>query len=350
MVETPVIIAGGGIAGLAVAKTLVESGTRCTIVERSPHLGGHVRDWACMATDRCQRCFCCEVEGLIREVRSSDMVEVLTGWEVSAVVPSDGPAKRFSLKETNSGEEVLADASALVLATGFEPYNPAERLLWGHGRLEGVSTLAEVDGLLRKDMLAEFAGDGSGLDVAFFQCIGSRDAGSGANYCSQYCCKGALRMALKLIHEHPKTTVTLFYIDLQVAGKYADELMEQAKAKNVRLRQGVPGEITKDPENRLEIIVEDQGRNVRECFDRVILSIGQRPRPGTAALADALGVPLNDFGFMEAGATSGGSRTAVSGVYLAGTCAGPKDIERTLEHAGQTVQAILADMRSGGAR
>lgn len=347
MVETRVIIAGGGIAGLAVARTLLESGTRCTIVERNLHLGGHVGNWACMATDRCQRCFCCQVDGLIRDVRSSELVEVLTGWELSEVVPSDGPGKRVILRETGSGAEVPADASAVVVATGFEPYDPAEKLLWGHGRLGGVYTLAEVDGLLRKDMLADFAGDGSGLDVAFFQCVGSRDAGSGANYCSEYCCKAALRMALKLIHEDPRIAVTVFYIDLQVAGKYADELMKEAKAKNVRLRQGVPGEITQDSEDRLELIVEDQGRNVRESFDRVVLSIGQRPREGMSSLARALRVPVNDFGYMEPNATWDGSRTAVPGVYVAGTCTGPKDIERTLEHAGQTVQAILANMQTG---
>jgi uncharacterized protein with NAD-binding domain and iron-sulfur cluster len=54
MVEKPVVIVGGGIAGLSVAKTLVDSGIKCTIVERSNRIGGHVRDWACMATDRCQ--------------------------------------------------------------------------------------------------------------------------------------------------------------------------------------------------------------------------------------------------------------------------------------------------------
>jgi heterodisulfide reductase subunit A2 len=347
VVDKPVLIIGGGIAGLAVAKNLADSGIACAIVEREPQLGGHARQWACMATNACQRCSCCLVEDLVRDVRASDKARVMTGWNLASIAGSLELGRQVCLTEVGTGQEVTSEAQALVFAVGFEPYNPAEKLLWGHGRFDGVFTLAEVDALMRGEQLSHFAAPESGVKIAFFQCVGSRDAGSGANYCSQYCCKAALRMALKLVHECPGSEVTIFYIDLQLAGKYAGELLQQAEQAKVGLCQGVPGEIVQGADGSLEVIVEDQGQNTREQFDRVVLSIGQRPSADISSQAEATGVALNEFGFVGTVSALDTSRTATPGIYVAGTCGGPKDIAQTLEHAGQTAAAVLADLRGG---
>ncbi len=243
MTDKPIAIIGGGIAGLTVAKLLAGNGIDCTIIESSNTLGGRVRDWACMATDKCMRCFCCSVEDLVNYARTSEKVHVRTGWELANVFPSERGVRRANFKRIGTSEEKIEEPAALVIATGFRPYDPGEKILWGYGRTDGIFTLAEVDSLLREDKLPQFTGDRDGLRVAFFQCVGSRDLSSGGNYCSQYCCKVALRMALKLRHECPEIAVTLFYIDLQVAGKYAGTLFKAVEDKGVRLLQGVPGEI-----------------------------------------------------------------------------------------------------------
>jgi heterodisulfide reductase subunit A2 len=347
MTDKPSIIIGGGIAGLAVAKLLADNGMDCIIVEKSDSLGGRVRDWACMATDKCMRCFCCSVEDLVNYAHTSEKIHVRTGWELESIFPSERGARQVSLKRTGTTEEKIEEPAALVIATGFKPYDPCGKILWGHGRMEGVFTLAEVDSLLRVDKLALFTGDRDDLRVAFFQCIGSRDASSGGNYCSQYCCKAALRMALKLRHERPEIAVTLFYIDLQVAGKHAGTLLKEAEDKGVRLRQGVPGEI-RNSEQVLDVITESEGRNRKDSFDRVILSVGQRPN-AVQQLAES-GLSTDEFGFIQSKGPLDSSRTSVPGVYVAGTCTGPKDIEHTLEHAGQTAEAIMADLEGGKLR
>jgi heterodisulfide reductase subunit A len=142
--------------------------------------------------------------------------------------------------------------------------------------------------------------------------------------------------------------VTIFYIDLQISGKFAGALLNEALDKGVTLRQGVPGEIT-DHDGRLEVIVESQGLNHKQAFDRVILSIGQRPNPDRSMI-DQIGLSQDNFGFVRSKSTLDATRTKVQGVYLAGTCCGPKDIEATLEHAGQTAEAIMADLRKGNLR
>ena len=144
--------------------------------------------------------------------------------------------------------------------------------------------------------------------------------------------------------EHEDWEITIFYIDLQVAGKFAGSLLEEARRHRIRLIQGVPGEIVQGGDNMLQIIREDAGRNVRESFHRIVLSIGQRPSPDSLAIAEMVGLETNEFGFFSSKDLLGGGRTGVARVYVAGTCSGPRDIEETLMDGGQTAAAIIADL------
>jgi heterodisulfide reductase subunit A len=83
---------------------------------------------------------------------------------------------------------------------------------------------------------------------------------------------------------------------------------------------------------------------VRESFDRIVLSIGQRPSPDSLAIAEKVGLERDEFGFLSSKDLLGGGRTSVARVYVAGTCSGPKDIEETLMDGGQTAAAIIADL------
>ena len=269
--EKSVVIVGGGIAGLAVARHLSGNDVDCTIVEKQGSLGGRVRDWACMATDHCLRCFSCTVEDLVQDVSASPRVRVLTETKLSSVIVSEGRLRQISVETLGSGSETVLDPEALVIATGFDPYDPSEKLLLGYGRLNGVHTLNELDAFVRNDDLAAFAGAAQGpLKIAVFQCVGTRDASIGAGYCSQYCCKAALRMALRLLKEQPEWHITIFYIDLQVAGRFAASLLAEAKERGVRLIQGVPGEILPAADNTLEVVREEGGLNVKESFHKIV--------------------------------------------------------------------------------
>ncbi len=344
----PVAVIGGGIGGLAVAQSLVANGIDCTIVEKENRLGGKVRSWACMATNACQRCYCCSHADLAEEVNSFPGANVMLGFElVSATLTDAGVQVRVQSLESGTAE--LLETEALVIAVGFEPYDPSEKIFWGYGRLEGVLTLKDMNAYVRNDNLAAFSSEIKGpARIAFFQCVGSRDATIGANYCSQHCCKAALRMALKLHESHEDWEITIFYIDLQVAGKFAGSLLAEARRCGIRLVQGVPGEIVRGEDNMLQIIRDDGGRNVRESFHRIILSVGQRPSAGSMRIADMLGLKPNEFGFLPTKGLASGGRTDVPRVYIAGTCSGPKDIEGTLADGGQTAAAIIEDLVGAG--
>ncbi len=335
------VILGAGIAGLTTARLLSLNGFEVTVVEHSSKLGGHVANWSCKATSECQVCHCCSLSDLISSIEDLP-VKILTGHElVSVAKDSTGRLTKVALREISSGSTPELRADALALATGFEMFNASEKLLWRYGQLEGVITLADLDALMIENRFPDSQNVVEKLRIAFFQCVGSRDKSVGANYCSQYCCKAALRAALKIISERPDYDVTIFYIDLQVAGKYASELLRKAREAGIRLAQGVPGEILGEDTGKLSVVFEKDGLNVREEFDRIVLSVGQRPSSSSATLAQITGVGLDEFGYFRKLGELERFRTTVDGIYVAGACSGPMDIETTMLAASAVASDII---------
>ncbi len=338
------VIIGSGVAGLTTAKLLGLNGFDVTVVETSSKIGGHVSDWSCKATTECQVCHCCSISDVIADVNELP-IRFLPNCELESVTrDSAGAITEINVFQNTTGTISQIQTNALVLSTGFDIYNPAEKILWGYGTMNGVMTLQELDELMRNDRLDELGSLEEIRRIAFFQCVGSRDKSTGANYCSQYCCKTALRNAIKIKMERPEWRLSVFYIDLQVNGKYASTLLGNAQELEIVLAQGVPGEIEPTPDGKLGVIREKDGLNVREEFDRVILSTGIRPASSSARLSEITGVGLDEHGFFQKLNSLDPCRTSVSGVYLSGACSGPMDIETTSQNAAATASNIIHDL------
>lgn len=173
--EKRVVILGGGIAGLAVARLLSRNNLAFSLVEKSDRLGGHVKQWACMATDECKSCGCCMVYDYEDTVASSSRSEILTEHELSEVISSEYGIHGVKVQNIRSGAEKIINASAMVIACGFETFDPVDKGFWGYGRIEGVITLPDLNRALRSNHLEKSFPDGeSELDIAFFQCVGLR--------------------------------------------------------------------------------------------------------------------------------------------------------------------------------
>lgn len=340
-----VMVVGGGIAGLAVSKLLSDNGIPFALIEKTSNLGGHSRNWPCMATTHCVSCNSCCVFEYEENVASSNVGHIYLDHEFCGFKSFPTNPHLARIRNTKSGEEIEMEVFAVVLALGFDIYDPLEKSFWGYGRIDGVMTLAELNRMMRlgqMDSLLPTGGDS--IQVAFFQCVGSRDKSIGSNYCSQYCCGAALRTSMKLAYEWPGFNLTVFYIDLQLPGKTLPSLMAEAKAAGIRFLQGVPGEIWQTEEGRLRVFSEIDGRNVVEDFDRIVLSVGQRPPLAASYISSCTGVPLNEFGFLKTRSLEDSSRSSVDGIYLAGSCLGPSNIEDSVISAGKVVSAIISDM------
>ncbi len=233
--------------------------------------------------------------------------------------------------------------TAIVVATGFEPFNPRNKPQYGYGRFPNVMTALEVEEQLSRKGRVEKPSDGQvPQDVAFIQCVGSRDSQLENGYCSQVCCAYAMRMARLLKYHSPQTNIAIHYMDIQKFGKGFDQFYAQSKGA-IRFVRGLPAEVTEGPDGRLTLVYEDmeKGKITRGEYDLVILSVGITPSEGTRELAEVLNIKTDQFGFYT-GPELDPTQTGLQGVFVAGCCRGPTDINGSIAQAKAAAAKALA--------
>ena len=230
---------------------------------------------------------------------------------------------------------------AIIVATGFEVFDAREMGCLGYGRYPNVLTGLDLERIFNRDGYLKLSSNGKDpKKVAFVQCIGSRDESHG--YCSQVCCKYAIRFARLIKYQDPNAEVTIFYIDLQTAGKGFAEFYEECQ-KNIRFIRGLPVEVLETSSGELEVRFENisEGTVKRETFDVVALSVGISPKKDSWDLARTLGINLGEFGFFDAKEPLNSNETNVEGIFLAGTCQGPRDIPDSIAHGMAAAQSAM---------
>ena len=238
--------------------------------------------------------------------------------------------------------------SAVIVATGFEVFDATERGLLGYGRYSNVLTGFDLERIFSTAESITLPSNGkSPQNIAFIQCVGSRDEYIGNGYCSQVCCKYAMRFAKLLQYQNSEAKLTIFYIDLQTAGKGFGEFYEECK-ETIRFVRGIPVEVYQISPNELEVKYEDltKGEIAKESYDLVVLSVGIAPRKDSWNSARVLGINLGDYGFFDTQGTLDSSTTNVDGIFLAGTCQGPKDIPESIAHGIQAASKVIQTLRA----
>ena len=231
--------------------------------------------------------------------------------------------------------------SAIIAATGFDIFDAREKGSLGYGRYPNVLTGLDLERMFNHEGYLKLPSNGKEpKNIAFIQCVGSRDESHG--YCSQVCCKYAMRLAHLIKYQSPDTQVTIFYIDLQTAGKGFAQFYQEYR-ESIRFIRGIPVEISQTPSGELEVRFEDisQGKVCREIFDSVILSVGISPRKDSWDLARILGINLADHGFFDIKEPLDSTKTNVEGIFLAGTCQSPRDIPDSVAHGMAAASNVI---------
>jgi heterodisulfide reductase subunit A len=244
------------------------------------------------------------------------------------------------------------EVGAVVVATGFDVYDPRRKPELGYGKYPNVLHALEVERLLSAS--GPTAGavrlpDGRApQNVVFIQCVGSRDRQNGANpYCSRVCCMYTAKEAHLLRERLPEAEITVFYTDIRAFGKGFEAFHERVRGERVRYRRGAVSEVLRGPGGRLIVRAEDtlQGRPLELESDLVVLATALVPRADSASLAEDLSLRLGPDGFfLEAEPLLAAVDSGVPGIYLAGACQGPKDILDSVSHAKAAAASALIDL------
>ena len=335
----PILIVGGGPAGLAAAHSLATFGQACVLVEKEDRLGGAPilqgyaklvpsGEWASDA-----------IGGMVGQTAEHELVDVKTDTTVTAFT---GEAGNFSAGLSNGD---TLEVSAAILCTGFTHFDSANKPEWGFGTFPDVVTTTQVEQMISSGNGVRCLSDGrKPKRVAILLCVGSRDRQIGREWCSKICCMVSANLAMEIREELPDCHVYIYYMDIRTYGLYETmyywKSQEEFKVKYIKARIA---EVTSDGD---KLIVKGEDTLVKRPitipFDLVVHAIGMDPNRDNKEISSVFGVDLEPNGFLDkASSYAATGLTNKTGVFVAGAANGPETIDDSIAQGKAAAMAAL---------
>ncbi len=194
-------------------------------------------------------------------------------------------ACEYGAIDLEAGEKTIEeDVSAVIVATGWEPFQAEAIENLSYSKYENVITNLQMERLAAPDgptggKIVTPSSQGPLESVAFVQCAGSRDENY-LRHCSGVCCLASLKQARYVREQYPEAQIYIFYIDLRSPGRLEDFLAESEEDEKLELIKGKVAKIYNGvTEGKLVVEAEDilEGRRVRKQVDLVVLATGMVP-------------------------------------------------------------------------
>jgi len=332
------LVVGGGIAGMSAALEIANKGFKVHLVEKDDKLGGQLNLIYKINFDRIDSKEFLDVK--LKEFNEQKNITLYLNSEVSEVKGSIGDFK-VKVKDNVKGKDINLNVGTIVAATGAYEYKPNG---WYHyGENDSVMTQLELSEKLKNNELTD------GETLVFIHCVGSRqpEGGNGVTYCSLICCSESIRHALYVRETYPNSVIYVLYRDIRVG---TDEEPYYWKAREnvnyIRFNE-YP---TVDPINgKLNVIVKDilTQTDLTIEADKVVLSTPLIPHD-TQRLGEMIKCARDQNGFfLEAHVKLRPVDFATDGIYLAGTCHGPKGIADSISQGRGAAAHALIPLISG---
>ncbi len=338
------LVIGGGISGLTAALDLADAGYPVILVERSPALGGKMRQFSRSYLNLA------DGEQLLQDrlsrVSEHVQIQVLTSAEVRQLSGYVGNFEARVARQEPDGEvEFTFEVGAVIVATGWDPY-PLERVPWlgGGSHPDIVDTLTFERMLLQPEGLRRPSDGRVPQQVVFVQCAGSRDPERGVPYCSKVCCMVVAKQARAYRQQVPQGSACVFYTDIRSGGKGYEEYVQQAAEQyGVLYLRGEVGRVEAvDGQIRLQGEDTLSGLQLELTPDLVVLATPLLPAAGVQELAQVLRISADSNGFLsEAHPKLRPVETLTAGVFLAGCSQGPKDIPESVAQGGAAAAKVM---------
>lgn len=339
----PVLVVGGGPAGLSAAHSLASAGQNVILVDKADRLGGAPilsgyaklvpsGEWARDA-----------IGGMVERVTGKPNIEVLTDTRVTQFEGSPG---NFSVTLSNGQQRTVG---ATVLCTGFTHFDSVNKPEWGFGTYPDVVTTTQVEQMLSSGKGVRCPSDGREPErVAILLCVGSRDRQIGREWCSKICCTVSANIAMEIREALPKCAVYIYYMDIRTFGLYEDKFYWQSQEEfRVKYIKARIAEVTSDGK-RLMVKGEDTlvKRPITIPFDMVVHAVGMDPNIENNDIAKVFGVGLEKHGYIERAATYRAmAGTTRDGVFVAGSACGPETIDDSIAQGQGAAMAALASLQ-----
>lgn len=227
---------------------------------------------------------------------------------------------------------VNVEVGAMIVASGFD--------LLDAGQIKNFSGgLSNVVDAFQFERLISTTGPSEGKivtadnvpprSIAFVHCAGSRDKNY-KEYCSGVCCAYTLKLAhlaRKKLNNEVKTYE--FYSDWCLPGKGYQEFYNKMSSEGTEfIRVANPNSLNISAKEK-QLNIEFEGKSV--LVDLVVLATAMVPSAQQQKLAALLELSVDKDGFFASEHDKISPASTMSkGIYIAGSCAGPKDITQSV--------------------
>jgi heterodisulfide reductase subunit A len=238
-------------------------------------------------------------------------------------------------------EEILErNVGAIIVATGYDLMDPTAVYEYGYDVSPDVITTLEMERLISssgptKGEILRPTNQQKPKSVTFILCVGSRDE-TQCTWCCRIGCMTALKQVYLLKEKLGEDTeVNICYNDLRSFGKGYEEFYRKVRGLHTNMFRGRPSEV-RPLKDKLKIDIFDT--TTSKLFeiktDMVVLVPAMMPRTDATEFSRLLHLTLSGDGFLlEAHPKLRPVDTFVNGIYIAGCCQGPKDIQDTVSQA-----------------
>jgi len=337
-VEKATLIIGGGIAGMTAALSLAKQGFKVYIVEKEDRLGGLLNDIHVLyPSHQNAKEFLKEI---IDDIKKEKKIHVMLESEVESV---EGYIGNFNVK-IKGKENVELKVGTIIVAIGAKPYEP--KYMYNYDEYENVITQYELEKMLNEKRIGKWE------RIVFIQCVGGR--GERVRYCSRICCMNSIKNARLLKKLLPGSQVYIIHKGLQTYGTEYENYYREARREGIRfirVRDIVPTVSSLERKNgKLMVGFYHPGlrRKVEIDADLVVLSTPLIQREDAKKISQMLKVPLGQDGFFfEAHVKLRPVDFATDGIYMAGSCRAPADINECIMQALAAASRAAIPMAKG---
>jgi len=258
------------------------------------------------------------------------------------------------------------EIGAIVIATGFNPYEPRPGE-YGYGELPEVVTLPQfIRTLALNGDAKRLQWNGKPVrDIALIHCVGSRQVdgvhepqpdGEVNTYCSRVCCTATLQVENEIKERFPEINLYDVYEDIRTYGRGHEQYYTDASNNMVTFfrfhEEEMPQVVAAPKGDTHQVLVRfidhlTMGAELEIAVDLVVLAVGMMPRE-IEDLIQMLKVSRGTDRFLlEVHPKLRPVETAVTGVVLAGTAQGPMNIQESVSAAGAAAAKVAGLLAKG---
>ncbi len=275
--SSTILVIGGGITGMTAAIEAAKAGYQVVLVEKEPQLGGFAnklykkiptRDFTepiIVDTD---------IDKVIKEVESHPNIKVYKSSKIAKTVGQPG---LYDVTISTNGSSETVKIGAVVMATGWMPYDATKLDHLGYGKYKNVVTNVEFEQIAKGGSITRPSDGREATKVAFIQCAGQRDPNH-LPYCSSMCCATSLKQA-RYVRQNPEALAMILYKDIRTPGRLEAFYREAQNDPGVMLTKGDVIGVSDAGNGNMHVVMEQSflGEKVKVEADLVVLATGMVP-------------------------------------------------------------------------